>query len=333
VQRRRAVPVKQQTPPKAPDTPEDKSIRAKSEKQVDQLLLDKGAILLKPGQFQIEPGLEYSSFSSSNVAINGLSLFDAIVIGTIRVDDIQRQVLTGSLKVRYGIISRLQIDATIPFLWRTETEVLGVGTPDVFERSITGYGLGDIEIGLTGQPIIGRGWVPNVLVRAGIRIPTGEDVFSIPTVTVGAGGQTRLTRAPTGNGFYGIFVTATAVWSIDPVAFFFGGGYTYNLPRNVGGQFGNIDPGNSISYFAGMNIAVNDRVALNLSFVGQNSFSTVQNGQTVPNTSFIDGRVTIGTSVGLTDNISLLANAGVGLTRQSPDFSFTVSLPITFNTQ
>jgi hypothetical protein len=329
--RRRTAPAKQQ--PKPAPTPEDQSIRAKSEKQVDQLLLDKGAILLKPGTLQLEPSFEYQTYSSSNVAINGVSLFNAIIIGTIRVDDIQRQVITGSLKARYGIINRLQIDATVPFVRRSETEVLGVGTPDVTERNITGLGIGDVEIGLTGQPLIGRGWIPNVLVRVGARIPTGEDVFQIPTVTIGPGGQTRLVRAPTGNGFWGIFATATAVWSIDPVAFFVGGGYTFNVPRNISPTVGNIDPGDSISYFTGMNIAVNERVSLNLSFVGQNTFSTFQNGNKVPNTSFIDGRVTIGTSIGLTDNISLLANAGIGLTRQSPDFTFTVSLPITLSTR
>ena len=337
VQRRRVAPrrvvvratKKQQPTPKQ----EDKSVRAKAEKQADQLLLDKGAILIKPGTLQIEPGIEYSHYSTSNVAINGVSLFNAIVIGTIRVDDLQRDVLTGTLKARYGIMSRLQADVTIPFVYRSEKEVLGVGTADVFERAINGYGLGDIELGLTGQPIIAHGWVPNVLVRVGARIPTGEDVFSIPTVNIGPGGQTRLTRAPTGSGFYAAFATVTAVWSIDPVAFFVGGGYTYNIPRNISAQIGRINPGNSISYFTGMNLAVNDRVALNLSFSGQRVSSTTQNSRIVPNTSYTDARVALGASVGLTDNISLLANAGIGLTRQSPDFTFSVSVPITFNTQ
>ena len=44
-----------------------------------------------------------------------------------------------------------------------------------------------------------------------------------------------------------------------------------------------------------------------------------------------DARVILGTSVGLGQRISLLVSAAVGLTDQSPDFQFTVSLPMTFD--
>jgi hypothetical protein len=48
------------------------------------------------------------------------------------------------------------------------------------------------------------------------------------------------------------------------------------------------------------------------------------------NTAATDGRVILGTSVGLTRNINLVMNAGIGLTPAAPNFTFFVALPITF---
>jgi hypothetical protein len=46
-------------------------------------------------------------------------------------------------------------------------------------------------------------------------------------------------------------------------------------------------------------------------------------------TTVNDARLGMGASFGLTDRMSLVVNAGVGLTDQSPGYTFSVSLPIT----
>lgn len=315
------------TPAPAPTT--DESERARAQRTQDQALLERGAILLRAGALQIEPGMEYSKFSGNNVQISGVSIFDAIVIGFIRVDANDRDLLTGTLRVRYGLFNRVQLDGTLPYVYRRDHEVLGVGTPDVRDRSFSGNGIGDIELGISGQPLIGRGWVPNVLVRVFTRIPTGKSSFEIPTVTVGPGGERRLTRSPTGTGFHAVGGTVTAVLPIDPVVLFAGGGYTMNFPRTWG-EFGRIDPGDTWEFFAGLNFALNERVSFNFSFIQQRSFPTQRNGTRLVNTSATDARAIFGTSVGLTRNVNLVMNAGVGLTPASPNFTFFVSLPVTF---
>lgn len=316
------------TPPATPPAADD-SDRARAQKAQDQALLERGAILLRPGTLQIEPGIELSRFGGNNVQISGVSIFDAIIIGFIRVDGLERDLVTGTLRVRYGIVNRVQADMTVPYVYRSDREVLGIGTPTVSERTITGRGIGDLEIGLSGQPVIGRGWIPNVLVRAHARIPTGENPFEIPTVEVGAGGERRLIRSPTGNGFYAVGATVTAVLPIDPVVLFFGGGYTMTLPRSFPG-FGRIDPGDSFDFFAGLNFALNERVSFNFSFINQRAFSTRRDGQRVVNTSANDARAIIGTSIGVSRNISVVMNAGIGLTSSAPNFTFFLSVPITF---
>lgn len=306
--------------------------KASGDKPTDQLLLERGAVLLRRGLFQIEPSIDYSKFSGDRIAINGLALFNAIVIGTIRVDNLDREVLTAQLRSRYGITNRLQADLTIPFVYRKDKELLGVATNNAFEYSITGKGLGDIEAGLTYQALIERGWVPGTLVRVFGRFPTGENPFEIPTEQVGPQGiDQRLVRAPTGNGFFGVGISVTFVYTSDPVAFFFGGGYTANLPRSFDNT-GRINPGDSYNFFAGMNVALNERVSLNLQFINEKTLTSKVSGFKVPGSSFNDARVVLGASVGINRKMTLLMSAGIGLTEQAPDFSFLISLPITIDT-
>lgn len=311
-----------------PGSPDES--RPKAQKPREQALLERGAILLRRGTLQVEPSIDFSHFSANRVAINGFTVFEAIVIGTIRVDDLNRDIVTGAVTTRYGITDRVQIDLRVPGVYRKDSEVLGVGTPDIVERIISGFGLGDLEAALSVQPLIGGGAVPDIIVRVQGRFPTGRHSFEIATEPVGAGGEVRLVEPPTGSGFYAAGATTTLVWTIDPVVMFFGGGYTVNFQRDFGGAFGLIQPGDTLEFFGGLNLAINERVSINFSFVDQITQSTSQNGVKQPGTSFNDARLTVGTSIGLWSRISLLASASIGLTEESPDFQVTVSLPITF---
>ena len=314
-------------PPPQPPTPLEPE-RPKPEKPAEALLLEAGAILLPEGILQVEPSFEYSHWSTNDIAIAGFTVFEAIVIGTIRVDELNRDILTGALTLRYGILDRLQFDVRVPVLYRQDNEVLGVGTIDERERSIDNFNIGDVEASVSYQALNERGPIPAVIARVRARFPTGENPFEIPTEDIG-GGILRLSEPPTGSGFYGVGPGVTLVWTSDPVVFYVGGTYLFNLERNFTG-FGDINPGNSFEWLAGINIALSERVALNVTFVDQINWSTDQNGVEVAGTSFNDGRVVLGASISLSPNVTLLVGAGIGLTDDSPDFTFTVSLPITF---
>jgi len=305
--------------------------RPKTEKPPEALLLERGAILLPKGTLQIEPSFEYTYYSANRIAISGLTIFEAIIIGIIEVDSLKRNILTGALTARYGVIDRLQFDARVPFLYRQDQEILGVGTANQRERTTDNANIGDVEASLSWQALIGRAWVPDLILRADGRFPTGEDPFDIEREPVqGRPGELRLAKPPTGSGFYGAGPGLTAVWRTDPVVFFAGTRYTFNLSRDVGSGFGKIDPGDSLEWFVGLNLAVSERVSLNLSFVDKITWGTTQNGRSVPGSSFNDGRLVLGASIGLFPQATLVINAGVGLTQESPDFQFTVSVPFSF---
>ncbi len=324
------VPVPpEQLPPPAPAPGAAEAERPRAEKPREAALLERGAILLPMGTLQVEPGLEYDHFSADRVAISGFTIFEAIVIGTIRVDRINRDILIGALTTRFGLLDRLQIDAKAPFIYRRDTEILGVGTPGERERPTQTMDLGDMEGTVSGQAFIGGGALPDVILKLGGRLNTGKSAFEIPTVSVGPG-ETRLLQPPTGSGFKAVTPGGTLVWRTDPVVFFLGGGYAYSFGRDLGRAFGTINPGASIQGLAGLNLAVSERVAVNFTFVDQFTNSTRQNGVKRPGTSLNDARLVLGTSISLLPSLTLLVSAGVGLTKDSPDFTFTFSLPVTF---
>lgn len=319
--------------PVAPEAPrEDEELegveaRPEAEEPTEQLLVERGGVLLPQGTLQIEPSFEYEHSSRDRVAISGFTIFDAIVIGTIRVDDLQRDILTAALTTRYGITNRMQAEVRVPYVYRRDQEVLGAGTNNQRAREIDNHDIGDVEASLAYQVLSQDDWVPATILRAEGRFPTGTDPFEIDRVSVGGGPEQRLEEPPTGSGFYGVGPAATFVWRLDPAVAFSGVGYTFNLTEDFD-EFGEIDPGDTFEWFVGTNIALSELVSLNLSFVNQLTFKTEQNGQETAGSDSNDARLVLGSSIGLSPRMSLVASAGAGLTEDSPDFNFSLSVPI-----
>lgn len=310
-----------------PPTPQEPE-RPKPQKPQEQLLLERGAILLRRGTLQVEPSVDYSHFSSDRVAISGLTIFETIIIGLIRVDKLDRDLVTTALTTRYGLLDRVQLEVRLPYVYRQDREILGVGTGDQRERTVDGGDIGDVEASILGQAFIGTDLLPDVILKLRGRFPTGKSPFDVETEQTAAG--PRLNDVPTGNGFYTINPSVTLVWRTDPVVFFVGGGYHFNLEQKFSG-FGKIDPGDTVEIFAGLNLSVSERVAVNMTFVNQTTGSTRQDGGRRSGTSFTDARLILGSSIALRPNMSFLLSVGAGLTRESPDYSVTISLPISFS--
>ncbi|WP_336985695.1 hypothetical protein [Altererythrobacter aquiaggeris] len=304
--------------------------RPQSDKAVDQLLLDQGGVLLPEGKLQIEPSLEYTSISNDRVNISGFSIFNAIVIGTIRVDDVNRDILTGAITARLGTGRRTQVDLRVPYTYRNDTEVTGIGTGDAAERRITGNGLGDIGLTVAWQPISAKGGRPATILRLQGEFPTGKSAFEIERIAPVENSPERiLAEAPTGSGFYTASPGVTFVWPIDPVVLFAGGAYSYTAGRRFD-DFGYIEPGHGFEFFAGLNMSINERVSMNFSFLDKQRFATKVEGVKLPGSGTHDARLSLGASIGLSDKISLVLSAANGLTDESPDFTFSVRLPIAF---
>jgi len=308
--------------------------RPQSERALDQLLLEAGAVLLPQGVVQLEPGIEYDHFSNSFVALSGLTLFDAITIGTIRVDRIDQDIVTSTWNLRYGILDRLQWEAKLPVGYRSEQEILRVGTSNPIERVVDNFGIGDFDTALLWHAWYGRGAVPSVILNARARFPTGESPFDIGTEEVDDGEPGapvfRVKKPALGSGFFAVSPGFTGLWRTDPVVFFVGATYDINLQRDQGSPFGEIDPGDTLQGFIGMNVSLSERVSLNFSFIDAYTWHTEQNGTKIDSSAFNDGRLLIGSSIGVNPYSSLVVSAAIGLTQQSPDFQLIARVPFTF---
>jgi hypothetical protein len=337
--------------PSEPPSPED---RPRSERAADQLLIEAGGVLLPPWTLQVEPSIDETHVSNPRVNIFGYTVFNAINIGTLRVDDVSQDVTDTNLTLRLGLPLRTEFDLRVPFTASFVRQTKGIGTGNVSEVDTTGTHLGDIQATFSWQPLTQADWRPALVLRTRLTVPTGESVFQIPETypPVANGAETQLVRAPTGSGYYAIEPGFTLLWRSDPLVFFAGASYSYHLPTphyvvplfnpNATGtqpkvtqvDHGILHIGDVIAFNAGVNFAVNERASLNFSFIDQYAGYTQQrpvNGKyaNVLGTTLNDARLGVGASFGLTDRISLVFNAGMGLTDQSPGYTLFLSLPIT----
>jgi hypothetical protein len=315
-------------PPSAPtQTASAEADRPRSQRQADQLLLDAGGVLLPRWHWQIEPSLDWTHISSDRVNISGYTVFNSIVIGTIRVDDVTRDIGSFAVSGRVGLPRRTQLDLRVPYQYRVDRETLGVGTADLRDQYTEGGHLGDVEATASWQPFVAKGIIPATILRLRARFPTGESAFEIPRIPTGAGGQTKLIRPPSGSGHYVLEPGFTAVWRSDPLVLFIGAARSFPIERDFP-VFGKIEPGPVTSFFAGLNLAVNERSSLNISFSNQLTASTRQNGLKLIGTPSNDARLGIGGSFGITETQSVSVTLQMGLTDQSPAYALSIGVPI-----
>ena len=338
--------------------------RPKSERQADQLLVDVGGVLLPRWYLQLEPGIDETHASNPRVNIFGYTIFNAINFGTIRVDEVQQDVANASFSARMGLPFRTQIDIRAPYTFAFSHIVKGVGAGNPTNFNTDGIHVGDLSTTFSWQPIAEHGWIPAVVLRMRGTFPTGQAPYQIPLISKpqDTGAEKDLTKSPTGAGYFAYEPGFTLVWRSDPLVMFVGGSYgvtlpikSYTVPLTTINcdqatppvctptvstfPYPRLNVGDIAGFNAGVNFAVNERASLNFSFVDlfqgpTMAFSPlVQKGPNVwhhlPGTTVNDARLGIGASFGLTDRVTLVVNAGMGLTDQSPGYTFGISLPIT----
>ena len=305
----------------------EKDMRIK--KETAEILVEKGGVLMPKGRWNIEPSIEYTYFSRNQIAISGYTILEAIAIGTIQVEEIKRDIITGALTARYGLTDRLQLDAKIPYLYRHDRLDHPAGTSSQpNERVVDDSGLGDIEGAVSYHAWLGKDWQPDVIVRLSGKSTTGRDPYGLKTETVN--GQTVYKELPTGTGHWSLSGGLTFVKASDPVVFFVTTNYYWNIKRNVGHGLGTVDPGDSFEYDLGMATALNEKISLSLSFQNLITSGTTQNSHKVPGSNSNVANTFLGASFRVSEKTALFASVGVGLTEDSPDFSLKINLPIYF---
>jgi hypothetical protein len=289
-----------------------------------------GAGVLTPrGTLVLEPYLQYAHLSNNRVTLTGFTIVPALTIGLINVQGVSRNIYTAALVGRYGLTNRLELELRIPYLYRDDTYTLrpfNVASSQDTVEEFTGSGLGDIET--TARYQINKGGADDPYFVGFLRFKstTGKGPFDVP-INPTTGFQEEL---PTGSGFYILQPGLTVLYPSDPAVLFGSMSFIWNMPRNVGGQIGTVEPGNGANANIGLGISLNEKLTLTLAYdhtvFARPTSSSNLLLTTAPTVTHV-GVLLVGGGYRLNDRSFVSFVVGVGATREAPDLTVTLRIP------
>ena len=317
------------------------------DRPIELAVLDnQGSVVTRRGQLTGEVQFDYARADRSRAVFRGVELVEAVLVGVFDINESRQDVLTESFSLRYGLTDRLEIGARMPLIYRSDTSIVapiagstGNDQAATINSSVTGHGIGDLELTARYQLIDGRNGSPFVIANLQGVFPTGSDPFAIPRDELG-----RARRAATGSGFYGISPSLTAILPSDPVVLFGTLGYTFNLSKDVDTvippvRINYVDPGDAVSASAGIGISFNQRTTLNLGYAHSWAFGTRTRTQLLDpsgdwggmrDTISRDlqiGRLLFGVTYRATERASVNWSVEMGATEDATDLRTTLRIP------
>lgn len=296
---------------------------------LDRALVERGGLLLPKWNMEVQHGMSYYSGTADHISVQGYNIYPVLIVGDLVTERLRREMLLGSGVARLGLPKNLQFEISVPYGYELERRI----TSDSRQFSSHNWGIGDIELAVTKQLRKERGKWPDLLASVRWKTTTGDDPFRI-----GRGSST-----PTlGTGFNALQFAVTGVRSSDPAAFFGSVFYIANLPsdKGVAGLVpdhpdqvtnGHINPGDTIGFNFGGALALNQEASFNIAWDQRYTRNTELNGMRVPGSFLSEGTLKLGTTLMYAPQRVIDVSMGIGLTRDSPDFMFTVNFPFRFN--
>ena len=323
--------------------------------QVAQIFQQPG-VLTPPGKFVVEPSVQLGYSSNERVALVGYTVIPAILIGLVDVRQVKTTTTTALLAARYGLTNRLELEARVPYVHiNTDTVSREIFTGSAQDKvfNATGKGLGDVE--LTARYQINQGGIDKPFYVGWLRYKsrTGKDPFEVVTDCVtrcvaNATGTGLPLELPTGSGFEALQGGVTWLFASDPVVFFGSLSYLHNFerddvertvltgapegqPQTTTEPIGNLKAGDIVGFNLGMGLALNEKASISIGYDHSLVGRTESNGEPLPGSVRIQlGTLLLGGSYRLSNRASLNVSLGVGVTRDTPDTTLMVRVPIAF---
>ena len=310
---------------------------------------DQPGVLTARGTYVLEPSMQYGYSSSNRVALVGYTVIPALLIGLVDVREIKRNTFTTALTGRTGLNNRIEVEVKVPYVYRSDATVsrelfTGTAVERVFDT--TGKGLGDIEV--AGRYQLNNGGADKGYYIAGLRYKsrTGRDPFEVVTdcerrcIGENVTGTGLPLDLPTGSGFHSLQGTLTWLYPSDPAVFFGNLSYVHNFKRDDvtrlvrNGErepLGSLKPGAVLGFNFGMGLALNDKASLSLGYDHSTIGRMRQNGATsIGSVRTQLGTLLLGYSYRLSPKRTLNIAVGAGVTRDTPDVTLTLRVPMTF---
>ncbi|BDT57275.1 hypothetical protein MasN3_07690 [Massilia varians] len=312
-------------------------------------LFEAPGVLTPRGKYILEPALQFGYSSSNRVALVGYTVIPALLIGLVDVREVKRNTFTGSLTARTGLNNRMEVEVKVPYVYRSDATVsreifTGTAAERVFDTS--GKALGDVEI--AGRYQLNNGGPDKAYYIGGLRYKstTGKDPFEVVTdcqtrcIGENVTGTGLPLSLPTGSGFHSLQGSLTWLFPSDPAVFFGNLSYLHNFKRSnvqrlvrngIREPLGELAPGAIIGFNFGMGLALNDKASLSLGYDHSTVARMKQNGRTVPGSVRTQlGTLLLGYSYRFNEKRSLSVAVGAGVTRDTPDVSLTIRMPLSF---
>ena len=312
-------------------------------------IFESPGVLTPRGRVVVEPSVQYGYSSSNRVALVGYTVIPALLIGLLDVREVKRNTTTAALSLRYGLGNRFELEAKLPYVYRTDSTVsreifTGTATDRAFDTS--GKAIGDVEAAARVQ--LNAGGPDSVYLIGGLRYKsrTGRDPFEVVTdcqtrcVGQNVTGTGLPLSLPTGSGFRSLQPSLTWLLPSDPAVFFGSISYTKNFQRRnvyrtvLAGQrepLGDIKAGDVLGFNLGMGLALNDKASLSFGYDHSTVDRTRQNGRVIPGSVRVQlGTLLVGASYRLDPHRTVSVSVGAGLTRDTPDVTLTVRMPFSF---
>ncbi|KJK05354.1 MULTISPECIES: transporter [Pseudomonas] len=311
-------------------------------------LYDEASGFFGGGKFSVETGLTYTHYDTRALVLNGFLALDSIFLGDINLDRIKADNWTLDLTARYNLAQRWQFDINVPVVYRESTYSSGgaggagpVSSDATVTRDPT---IGDVNVGVAYKFLDESENLPDAVLTLRVKAPTGDDPYGIKLVNDPTNDNLSVPESlPTGNGIWAITPGISLVKTYDPAVLFGSLSYTYNMEDS----FSDISPtintkvpgdvklGDSWQIGAGIAFALNEKMSMSFSFSDQfaNKSKIKPDGgdwQDVPSSDYNAANFNIGMTLAATDNLTIVPNLSIGLTDDSPDFSFSLKFPYYF---
>jgi len=274
-------------------TPVDEEIN----RALERSLVREGGMVLPKGSIEFEPRFLYSYRGSNALQIEQLNGQE-----TVALQNAKRDTFDVSGIVRMGLPWTSQIDLRLPFIISRQ-EVATAGTT---QSKRWHSGLGDIELGFTKQLLEEKGSLPGLLTAFSWKSNTGNNNI--------------------GSGFHALQGALSAVKRQDPLAFFGTVAHSWSLS---GRRLGNdVDLGNTLGLRMGTLLATSPETSLRVAFEVNRSGEIKLNRRNIPGSSTNLALFQFGLSTIILRRTLLDVKLDIGLTPDSPDFQFGVSLPV-----
>ena len=276
-----------------------------AERALERALVQEGARLLEPGQFDVEP--RFAAYRSNGMFPTALMSGETSIVGEIsRTYDVQER----SLNLRVGLPWESQLEIGLPYVTVDRKIETGVDGTVQSVMKDSGSGAGDATVSFAKVLAGESGARPNL-------------IGSLVWLT--GSGDERDGEFVLGSGYSGLGGRLSAYWRRDPVVLTVSGGYT-RYDDDSG-----LRPGDSLDVSLGLGLALSPETALHFSLNQTFAEEFKRDGIELSGTDRLASTLDLAISTILGRRLFLRGYSSAGLTDESPDYGFGISLSSRFD--